>query len=190
MGARRHTRWFATHGALCAVTVSWLLCFAPRAFSQNVQYAEYNVKLAFLYNFARFVQWPADAFAGDSAPLTLCVVGHNPFKGEIEDGLQSRTVAGHPIRIERVVPGGNPKDCQMMFVPSGQDRAGEKVLAALKGSNTLTVGESHGFAERGGIINFVLRDDDKLGFEINISAANDAGLKISSKLLRLAKTVK
>ena len=143
-----------------------------------------------MYNFARFVQWPADAFAGDSAPLTLCVVGHNPFKSEIEDGLEGRTIAGHPIRIERLLPGGNPKACQMMFVPSSEDRASEKMLAALKGSNTLTVGETRGFTERGGIINFVLRDDDKLSFEINVGAANHTGLKISSKLLRLAKVVK
>jgi len=175
--------------ALCLVVCGLLSGGTPRAFSQSEGDGEYRLKLAFLYNFARFVEWPADAFPDESAPLTICVVGEDPFRGGIEQDLRGRTVAGHPINIRRLQAGDNPRTCQMVFVRAGEKRAAEKILPSLKASSTLSVGESKGFAERGGVINLTL-EENKLHFEVNLGAAAETRLRISSKLLALAKIVK
>ncbi len=189
MGSLRQTRKPTARRTLGLVALSCTFCAALLADSQDVSHAEYNVKLAFLYNFARFVEWPPDAFASENAPLILCVAGQNPFQGELGDALRGRTAGGHPIQIRPFPFGDDSRACHLIFVPSGESRGVEKKLPALKGSSVLTVGETPGFAERGGIINLVLRDN-RLGFEINLGAASQTRLRISSKLLNLAKIVK
>jgi len=159
------------------------------ALAQNGDEAEYRVKLAFLYNFAQFIQWPPETFGNSSDPLNICVAGPDPFQGEIEQSLRGRTAGGHPIRITRLKPEGDPKACQVVFVRASEKKSASKVLSAVKGSSTLTVGECKGFADQGGVINFTL-DENKLRFEINLDAATQTRLKISSKLLALAKLVK
>ena len=176
------------------MAVSLLMCstllFRPAsAPAQNDDSAEYKVKLAFLYNFAQFIQWPADAFEGPEAPLILCVAGQNPFQGEIEESLRGRKVAGHPIQIRKLTPDDDPRVCQIVFIRASEKKVTEKIVAALKQSSTLTVGESKGFADLGGLINLTLAQN-KLRFEINLDAAAQTQLKISSKLLALAKIVK
>ena len=166
-----------------------LLAWPPTAQSQSDDEAEYRVKLAFLYHFAQFIQWPPEAFHDQAAPLTLCVAGQNPFRGEIGQELRGREVNGHPIEIKKLRPNDDPKACHMVFVPASERKQTEKLLAALKGSSTLTVGETQGFADLGGIINLTL-DQNKLRFEVNLDAATQTQLKISSKLLALAKIVK
>ena len=167
----------------------WLLLGAPRAFSQRAHDAEYKLKLAFLYNFAQFVEWPPDAFQVPNAPLTVCVAGENPFQGELEQSLHGRTAGNHPIQLKRLMPGDDPKACHLIFVRASERKAAGQMLIGLKGSSTLTVGESKGFAQRGGVINLTL-EENKLGFEINIDAAGQSHLRISSKLLALAKIVR
>jgi hypothetical protein len=160
----------------------------PRAFAQSEPNSEYRLKLAFLYNFAQFVQWPADAFRDSGAPLTICVAGENPFQGEIERSLRGRTVGGHPVELRKLNLHEDPHACQMIFVRATEKNSTSRILANSKGSSTLTVGEAKGFAERGGIINLT-REENKLRFEVNINAAAQTKLKISSKLLALAKIV-
>jgi len=145
--------------------------------------------LAFLYHFAQFIQWPPETFHDPAAPLTLCVAGQNPFQGEIGQDLRGREVNGHPVEIKKLRPNDDPKACHIVFVPASERKQTEKLLAALKGSSTLTVGETQGFADLGGIINLTL-DQNKLRFEVNLDAATQTQLKISSKLLALAKIVK
>jgi hypothetical protein len=166
-----------------------LMAAPPHAIAQGDNQGEYRVKLAFLYNFAQFVQWPADTFPDSGAPLSICVAGDNPFKGEIEQSLSGRTIGGHPIEVRRLNPEEDPHACQMIFVRASEMKAAPRILASSKGSSTLTVGEAKGFAERGGIINLT-REENKLRFEVNIDAAAQTRLKISSKLLALAKIVK
>jgi len=157
--------------------------------AQDDNDGEYRLKLAFLYNFAQFVQWPPEAFHDPAAPLTMCVAGQDPFQGEIEQSLSGRSVGGHPIEIKKLGPNDDPRACHMIFVRASEKREAAKILAALKGSSTLTVGETRGFADLGGVINLTL-DENKLRFEINLDAATQTRLKISSKLLALAKIVK
>ncbi len=159
------------------------------ALSQIDDSAEYRVKLAFLYNFAQFIQWPSQAFHDPGAPLNICVAGPDPFQGEIEQSLRGRTAGGHPIKITRLKPDDDPRACHIIFVRASEKKMAGKILAALKGSSTLTVGESKGFAEQGGDINLIL-DENKLHFEVNLDATTQTPLKISSKLLALARIVK
>ena len=171
--------------------LAWaVLLFNPlRACAEGDDESEYRVKLAFLYNFAQFIQWPAEAFHNPAAPLMMCVAGPDPFQGEIEQDLHGRKIGGHPIEIRRLRPNDNPKACHMIFVRAGDKKQVEKLLAAVKGSSTLTVGETEGFADLGGVINLTL-DRNRLRFEINLDAAAQTRLKFSSKLLALAKIVK
>jgi hypothetical protein len=161
----------------------------PHAFAQGDNQGEYRVKLAFLYNFAQFVQWPTDTFHNSGAPLTICVAGDNPFQGEIEQSLRGRTVGGHPVEVMKLNPDADPHGCQMIFVRAAEMKVAPRILANSKGSSTLTVGEARGFAEHGGMINLT-REENRLRFEVNIDAAAQSRLKISSKLLSLAKIVK
>ncbi|MGA2076451.1 MAG: YfiR family protein, partial [Terriglobia bacterium] len=150
--------------------------------------SEYRVKLAFLYNFAQFVEWPADAFRDPAAPLTICVAGQDPFEGEIGQGLRGRTAGGHLVEIRKLKRDENPRGCHMIFVRAGDRKLAGRLLADLRGSSTLTVGETKGFADLGGVINLVV-EENKLRFEINLGAARQTRLKLSSKLLALAKIV-
>jgi hypothetical protein len=165
-----------------------LLALSPPVRAQGEANSEYRVKLAFLYNFAQFVQWPPDAFPGSGVPLILCVAGENPFQGEIEQSLRDRMVGGHPIELKRLLPDDNPRACQIIFVRAAEMKIAPRIFASAKGSNTLTVGEAIGFAERGGVINLT-REENRLRFEVNTTAAAQTHLKISSKLLALAKIV-
>ncbi len=177
--------WAFLWPVVCCV----LIAAPPHAFAQGNDEGEYRVKLAFLYNFAQFVQWPEDTFRDAEAPLAICVAGDNPFQGEIEKSLRGRTVGGRSVEVRKLNPDEDPHACQMIFVRATEKKVTPRILASSKGSSTLTVGEAEGFAERGGIINLT-REQNKLHFEINLDAATQTRLKISSKLLALAKIVK
>jgi hypothetical protein len=158
----------------------------PDAFSQNGGDGEYQVKLAVLYNFAKFVEWPPAAYPSPDAPLTICIVGLDPFSPEIEAEVRTRTVRGRPVEILIVKPTKTLRLCHMVFIPVTERDRADKIVKDLNGSSTLTVGEAAGFAMMGGMINLTVAGST-VHFEINRLAADRAGLKISSKLLGLAK---
>jgi YfiR/HmsC-like len=149
---------------------------------------EYQVKAAFLFNFAKFVEWPPDAFAGAESPLQICVLGQDPFGHDFEQAIEDKTVNGH--RIEVLHPSGVPqaRACQIVFVGSSEKRQVHEILRALRGASVLTVGDTAGFAKMGGMINFVL-DDNRVRFEINVKASERAHLKVSARLLTVAKVL-
>jgi hypothetical protein len=140
---------------------------------------EYQVKAAYLFNFVKFVDWPANASPG---PITICVVGRNPFGTALDDTTLGETVDGRSV-VARTVTGVGP-GCHVAFVPQGVNPAA--ALRAARMLPVLTVGEASGFIENGGIINFVL-DAGAVRFEIDQQAASRVGLQISSRLLRLAR---
>jgi hypothetical protein len=182
-GLRLETR------SCCLFLILLLLCAAPSALGQSEGIAEYRVKLAFLYNFAQFVSWPPETFSDANAPLNLCVLGTDPFAGELAQSLTGRTAKGHPIQIRKLKAADDPKSCNVLFVRESEKAAARTILHTLKGCPTLTVGEAKGFIDMGGEINLIL-EDSKLHFEINMDAATESRLRISSKLLALAKIVK
>jgi hypothetical protein len=122
------------------------------------------------------------------APLSICIAGRDPFSPRIEDELRTRAVLGHPIEIRTLRATDTLSACSMVFIPVTAKDQADNILRGLRGSSTLTVGETEGFATRGGIINLLI-EGKRLRFEINQLAAERAGLKISSKLFSLAKIV-
>jgi hypothetical protein len=133
--------------------------------------SEYQVKAAFLFHFAQFVDWPPEAFKANDSPITYCTVGGDPVEG----GLDFKEA-------------GDSQGCQILFLGIADKKVVSVTLGKLSGSPVLTVGESEHFAQGGGMIGFFL-EDNKVRFEINLEAAEHAKLKISARLLALAKTV-
>jgi hypothetical protein len=140
---------------------------------------EYRVKAAFLFNFAKFVEWPLDA---DGGPLQICVAGRNVFGDALADTVRGENINGRPLAI-RVILEPEP-GCHIIFVPRGAATAA--YLRAARSSPTLTVGEIPDFIAQGGIVNFML-EGTSVRFEIDSEAAERVGLRISSRLLRLAR---
>ncbi len=140
---------------------------------------EYQVKAAYLYNFVKFIEWPAAARRGT---LTICIAGGNPFGGALDDIVRGESINGRAIAARAI--GGPQPGCDVVFVPRGVTAA--DYLRAARTAPVLTVGESPDFVTQGGIINFV-RDAGMIRFEIDRDAAARAGLQISSRLLRLAR---
>lgn len=154
----------------------------------NTQY-EYNVKAAFLYSFGRYVEWPKDAFAARSGAFVLGVYGEDPF-GQILDRIaQTKTIQGRRIIIQRMTTIEELQPCQILFVsrsiPIEQQST---IINKMRDNSTLLVGESPGFAERGGGINFFL-EGGTVRFEINVEAIRQEKLLLDAKLLNLGKKV-
>ena len=148
---------------------------------------EYRIKAAFLYNFAKFVEWPSEAFDDEDSTLILGVFGDDPFGAALQS-LRGKTVRGRRLIIKRFDSLLDLDQCHILFITSSAPQQQQKALESLQGSNVLTVGEMQRFAQMGGIINFVIRKN-KLRFEINLDAGKRAGLVISSQLLKLADSV-
>ena len=137
---------------------------------------EYDLKAAFLSNFAQFVKWPK----GGSG--TIGILGDDPFGGKLDKALRGKLSIRRSRRAEDL------KDCQIVFVAKSERGNVGAIISSLGDANVLTVGDSDGFARQGGVIGFTM-DGDKVRFEINSAAARRAGLVISSKLLQLASRV-
>jgi uncharacterized protein DUF4154 len=146
---------------------------------------EYEIKAAFLYNFAKFVEWPPDAFADPASPLSLCVFGADPFGGSLETVVRGETLGGRRLAVRRVRQPDDARSCHVLFVGRAERGRIPDVLAATRDASVLTVGESEGFLDQGGVIQFILAAG-KVRFEIDAAGAERARLKISSKLMRLA----
>jgi hypothetical protein len=152
---------------------------------------EYEVKAAFLFHFAKFVEWPPEAFADRTASLVVGVLGEDPFEGVLERAVAGRRVRERAIEVRYFdgLAGVGDSPVHILFVASQSEAAQVAELShRFAGRNILLVGESEGFAERGGAVNFT-REGKKVRFEINPQAAEAAGLRLSSRLLSLATIV-
>jgi hypothetical protein len=150
--------------------------------------SEEDVKAAFLFNFARYVEWPEAAFANETAPIRLCLLSDGAFHDVLAKTVSGRSVGRRPVEVETVAGLDAAGRCQLLFLGQGVSLAGSEVAARLGERPVFTISDQAGFAADDGIANFILVDN-KIRFEINPSAARRAGLKISSSLLRLAKLV-
>lgn len=167
--------------------VGWLLCAAAGpAFAQSPA-SEYQIKAAFLYNFAKFIEWPAGAPVSDAQTFTIGILGQDPFGPDIAV-IEGKPVKGKSLRIVRGPTLDELKGCQVLFIGTTSGAEFQRILNHLKGRPVLTVGESAGFASQGGMIQ-LMTVENKVRFEINAEVAEKAGLKISSHLLRLARIV-
>ena len=149
---------------------------------------EYQVKAVFLFNFSQFVDWPPASFADSRSPIVIGVLGRDPFGAALDEIVRGETVNGRPLVVRRYESIVQVADCHILFVERSQDRNLNLILAALKGRSVLTVGDSDGFTGHGGIIRFVTVGN-KIRLQVNLAAAQEAKLTISSKLLRPAQIV-
>lgn len=172
---------------LCVLSLFFLFPFAFFLRADEGAPLEYQVKAAFLLNFTKFVEWPDSAFAGPDAPITICILGEDPFGKALDQIVEGESIGNRKVVVNRIKHAPSPKSCQALFVADSQ-RDTAKTLAEA-GPGVLTVGESVRFLSDGGIISFVI-ERGRVRFDINVDAANKANLKVSSKLLKVARFVK
>lgn len=172
----------------------WLSCCCllllglMTASAQDMVSKEYQIKAAYLYNFAKFVEWPAQSFPAQNSPLVIGVYGPNPFGKELEAIAKDHQINGRPIVVKAVEKASDLADVHLLFIGAPEDYNLPQILDGLKQASILTVGETDKFMASGGMIDFV-READKVRFAVDAAAAEQHGLKISAQLLKLATAV-
>ena len=171
-----------------------LLCFGLDALSSDLQAQTqtttgYQVKAAFLYNFARFVQWPDEAFPKHNEPFIIGIIGDDPFGPVLTQTIRDKNIDGRKLIVKHFFSTRDLGFCHILFVSSSEKKQFQSLFSRVRSSSTLTVGDFDDFSKSGGMINFTIVKN-KVRFEINPQAAEKVGLKISSKLLKLARIVK
>lgn len=150
---------------------------------------EYQVKAAYLYNFAKFVEWPPQSFERNGNVISTCILEEDSLADILDKLVKGKEVEGRKFAVRRVSSAAACQTCQILFISNSEPQRFRGVLGALKDAAVLTVAQYPGFAAAGGIINLKL-ENGRLRFEINVTAAERARIRISSKLLNLAEIVK
>jgi len=150
--------------------------------------AEYQLKAAFLFHFAQLVDWPADNLGPENRPLVLCSTGESSLSAILQATVQGKLIGSRPLEVRQLQEKERPAGCHLLFIAGRDKRRAAAILASLNSAAVLTVGETDDFIQQGGMIGFCLQEN-KIRFDINLKAAQHANLKISSRLLLLAKTV-
>jgi hypothetical protein len=173
-----------------SVSLSW----APATLAQapdSSDSSEYLIKAGFIFNFAKFVEWPSSAFAQPDSPIVIGVLGTDPFGTIIDKTVQDKKIGTRGFVVKRLKWGTDLKElkeCKILFVGASEKAHMDELVQIVRGLPILTVGETPGFAEHGGVIRFVL-EDNRVRFEVNVVAARQADLTISSRLLTLARII-
>ena len=178
---------------LLALTYVSALLYCDRAAAQGQEIVdprkEYNVKAVTLYAFGRYVTWPASAFERPNSPFVIGVLGRNPFGDALDQIATKKTVTNRPIVVRQLTSPSESSKCHILFVTAAVPPETEaKLFQAVAGKPVLLVGESAGFAERGGIVNFYASGTN-VRFELNPDKANEAHLSFAAKLLSLGTKV-
>jgi hypothetical protein len=179
--------------AVFSMTLNWTASAGAQAGDASDS-SEYLIKAGFIYNFAKFVEWPSTAFAEPDSPIVIGVLGTDPFGDIINHVVEGKKIGARGFVVRRFKWSKELKDlkdfkeCRILFVSSSEKMHFEEIVEAVKGLPVLTVGETPGFAERGGMIRLML-EDNRVRFEVNVDAAHDGNLNISSRLLTLARII-
>jgi hypothetical protein len=147
-----------------------------------------EVEAVFLFNFSQFVDWPPQAFPDPDSPIVIGVLGSDPFGAALDDVVRGEMVKGRPLVVRRFQHVEQLTDCHILFVSRSERARLDPIVQTLKGRSILTVSDLDGFASGGGVIGFVLVEN-KIRLRVNLDAAHEAGLTLSSKLLRPAQIV-
>lgn len=167
----------------CVLEAAAARSIEPPPFQATTE--EYKVKAVFLFHFAQFVDWPADDFTGERAPLIIGILGDDPFGPYLDEVVSGEVIKGHPLEVRRFRSPEDIDKCHILFINEeglGQLRAS---LKHLQDRTVLTVSDNAAFIRAGGMIRFH-SENSKIRLQINPEAARASGLTISSKLLRLA----
>jgi YfiR/HmsC-like len=174
------------------ISMIWLGVMFSLSMGPKMSYpqatSEYQVKAAYVYNFAKFVEWPALAFSSATDPVRLCVLNDKSFESDLKQIVNGKTIANRPISIISVQIDDGLRLCHILFIPALQGAQAKHIIGVLQGASVLTVGESEGFCEAGGIISFVVQEGH-VRFQVNQKSAIEANLLISSRLLSVAMLV-
>jgi hypothetical protein len=171
---------------LAGVIFAGVLCASELHSIQRSRPAEYDVKAAFLYNFGKFVRWPASRNRPD---FRICVLGQDPFGDALDSIIAGEKVDGRAVAARRLTASADLPGCHIVFISQSEEKRLKDVLEVVGKTGALTVSEIPQFTQRGGMIGFVLADG-RVRFEVNLAPADEAGLMFSSELLRVATTVK
>jgi hypothetical protein len=176
-------------GGTGTVVLAWTLACIPLMQAQDAKPTEYQVKAAYLFNFARFVTWPVSATAGRPR-FNICVLGRDPFGSVLDTAVEGEKIGGVPVGAKRVFrPDEAATACDVLYISSSEDDQLTGILAGMDKSSVLTVSDMPQFVKRGGMMQFVL-EGNRVRFEVNLAAAQHAGLSLSSELLKLAVAVR
>jgi hypothetical protein len=179
------------------IAAGFILCalvFLPELCAQAPKPTEYEVEAAYLSNFGRFVEWPARTGASERAssekdPFYVCVLGQDPFGPLLDAALKGEAIGGEALAARRVTTAADASSCRIVFIGATKESEVKGILAGLRNSSVLTVGDSFDFTRQGGMIQFVL-EGNRVRFEINLAAAQRAGLTLSSQLLKVAVAIR
>jgi hypothetical protein len=172
---------------LVAVVAAGLFVFAHGLYAADAP-TENQVQAVFLFNFSRFVEWPAQAFAAPNDPFVIGIVGSDPFGARLDEAVHNEQINGHPLTVRRYRSVSEVDNCQILFIDRSEIGHLGQILAALDHHSTLTVSQADGAAQRGVMIQFAT-ENSRIRLRINVESARAAGLTISSKLLRPAEIV-
>ena len=173
--------------------VCWLIVCAalasPAARAQQPKAAEYDVKAAYLYNFGKFVDWPDKADADKTDSFAICVLGRDPFGPALDAALTGHSIDGKKALARRISQPEEAAGCRVLFIGASEGSQLQSIVRALDKMAILTVSDIPQFSRRGGMIEFV-SDGKRVRFEVNLTNADNAGLTLSSELLKVATTVR
>jgi YfiR/HmsC-like len=174
-------------GCLSPLLLAWIsLGAAPPAEPPlAAEHSEYEIESAMLYNFTKFVDWPEKALGESGVSAVIGVWGDDGLVPVLTAALGNKTVYGHPIVVRRLVSSAEVKSCTVLFVGASDRKEVLRIVQAAGNLPILTIGGIVQFSRLGGVIAFI-REGNRIRFEINLDAADRAGLQVSSKLLRLA----
>jgi hypothetical protein len=170
---------------IATVIAVWLALLGP-ASAQAM--SEPAIKAAFLYNFAKFTEWPADV-APPGTPLSICILGDVTTLAMLQQVVGGRAIDGRGVRVVSMAADGPLRSCHVLYVAGDDARRDAEVFDRLKSSAVLTVGDTDRFARNGGISRLFV-ENGKMRFAINVDATQRARLQISSKVLALGVIVK
>jgi hypothetical protein len=171
------------------VAIAWALVGFPITQGQHSKPTEYEVKAIYLYNFARFVEWPAKALPAQDGSFTICVLGQDPFGPALNASLADEAIDGKSVVAKRISAAQDAVSCRVLFISSSEDPRLNQILAALDDTSVLTVSDIPHFTRRGGMVQFIL-EGNRVRFAVNLTPTEHAGLTLSSELLKLAVTVR
>jgi len=174
---------------LAIITVAFMFGNIQVGAAQTAKPGEYEVKAAYLYNFGKFVEWPSGGGTPRTDSFEICVVGQDPFGSALNATLTDEKIAGRNVIVKEMKSAQDATSCSILFVSTSEEHQLKQVLAALEGSNVLTVSDMPEFSRRGGMVQFVV-EGKKVRFEINLASTERAGLTLSSELLKLAVNVR
>lgn len=171
----------------CAAVL--LTCSLATILCAQAAAPEYEVKAAYLLDFGKFVTWPPSAPLAHRNTFTICVLGADPFGSILDGTVRGEKINNKPVTVRRIRSARNGADCNVLFVNENELRLSQKTISSLNKPGTLTVSDAPGFLDRGGMIQFV-RSGDRVRFQVNLEAAQEGGLTLSSELLKVAGAVR